>query len=382
MFRQFLNWRTGLAVIAILIVSGTIIYSQYLARKIAQEEKKKVEQWVAAGKSLLDPNISDIELPKKIIDENKDIPIIETNERDSITNWANFDSLKVVTDKDYLRRKLASLKSMNNPIIYKDAIDSSKFNRYYYGHTNLLNEVRYYPIIQLFIVALFIAIIFLSLRSSYRSVQNQVWAGMAKETAHQLGTPVSSLEGWIEMLKERPENEKIVQELEKDVNRLRLVSDRFGKIGSTPQLEEQDLVKQVSSMMEYMRKRAAGKVSFSLETHGHQEIVAKISAPLFDWVIENLLKNALDAMEGKGSIKIDIREDKKEVIIDITDTGKGISIQNMAKVFKPGFTTKKRGWGLGLSLSRRIIQQYHKGQIFVRQSEIGKGTTFRVVLLK
>jgi signal transduction histidine kinase len=205
---------------------------------------------------------------------------------------------------------------------------------------------------------------------------------MAKETAHQLGTPVSSLEGWVEMLKENPGNEKIAQELEKDVNRLQLISDRFGKIGSTPQLEEIDLVRQINNMIEYMRKRATGKIIFSVNTNGQQKVPAKISAPLFDWVIENLLKNALDAMEGKGTIAVDIKDEKNAVYIDVADTGKGISKQNIAKVFKPGFTTKKRGWGLGLSLSRRIIEQYHKGEIFVKQSELGKGTTFRVVLKK
>jgi signal transduction histidine kinase len=273
-------------------------------------------------------------------------------------------------------------KSVHTPIEYRDAKDTTIINRYYYGDSKLLNEVRYYPIVQLCIVVLFIIIIFFSLRSSYRSVQNQVWTGMAKETAHQLGTPVSSLEGWVEMLKEAKGNEKIVQELEKDVDRLRLVSDRFGKIGSTPQLEEIDLVKQISNMVDYMRKRAAGKIIFSININGPQQIPAKVSAPLFDWVIENLLKNALDSMEGKGRIAVDINDEKNAVSIDISDTGKGISKQNIARVFKPGFTTKKRGWGLGLSLSRRIIQQYHKGEIFVKQSEIGKGTTFRIVLKK
>jgi signal transduction histidine kinase len=184
----------------------------------------------------------------------------------------------------------------------------------------------------------------------------------------------------VEMLKENPANEKIVQELEKDVNRLQLISDRFSKIGSSPKLEQLDLVKQISSMVEYMRKRAAGKIVFSINTHGQHEIPAMISAPLFDWVIENLLKNALDAMEGKGTITVDIKKEKELIYVDVADTGKGISKQNIANVFKPGFTTKKRGWGLGLSLSRRIIQQYHKGEIFVKQSETGKGTTFRIVL--
>jgi two-component sensor histidine kinase len=382
MFQQLLNWRTGLAAVAILIVSGTIFYSQYLARKIARDERQKVEQWVDASKSLLDPNIADTKLASKIILDNHDIPIIATNEKDSITDFVNLDSAQAKNDAHYLTGKLKKLKSINPPIIYVDPADSTKINRYYYGHTKLLNEVRYYPLVQLFIVGLFIIITLLSLRSRYRSVQNQVWAGMAKETAHQLGTPVSSLEGWIEMLKEKPENEKIVKELEKDVNRLRLVSDRFGKIGSTPQLEKTDLVKQISNMMEYMRKRATGKINFSLNTHGQTEVNAMISAPLFDWVIENLLKNALDAMVGKGAIIIDIAEMKNAVNIEITDTGKGISQKNIAKVFKPGFTTKKRGWGLGLSLSRRIIEQYHKGELFVKYSEPGKGTTFRIVLKK
>jgi signal transduction histidine kinase len=205
---------------------------------------------------------------------------------------------------------------------------------------------------------------------------------MAKETAHQLGTPVSSLEGWVEMLREDPAGAKIANELEKDVNRLRLVSDRFGKIGSTPHLEELNVVAQVQQMVDYMKKRATGKIHFIVNNHGQSVLMAHISAPLFDWVIENLLKNALDAMEGKGDIIVDMQGDAKTVTIDVTDTGKGISKQNIARVFKPGFTTKKRGWGLGLSLSRRIIQQYHKGQLFVKHSEPGKGTTFRIVLNK
>jgi signal transduction histidine kinase len=380
MLQQLSNWRTALAAIAICIVIGTVFYSQYLARKIAREERAKVEQWVEAGKSLLNPNISDTRLPFKIISDNHDIPIIETDEHDSIIAYVNLDSAKVAAESSYLAKRLSSLKSINQPIIYTDPLDSTRVNRYYFGHTSLLNEVRYYPLVQLLIVGLFIIVTVLALRSSYRSVQNQVWAGMAKETAHQLGTPVSSLEGWVEVMKEQPGNEAIVSELGKDVNRLRLVSDRFGKIGSTPQLEPVDLVAQINAMVEYIRKRSPGKVSFSVDTHGKEEIFAKVSAPLFDWVIENLLKNALDAMEGKGSIQVNIQEEKQSVIIDVTDSGKGISSQHISKVFKPGFTTKKRGWGLGLSLSKRIISQYHKGEIFVKQSEPGKGTTFRIIL--
>lgn len=384
MFRQLLNWRTALAIVAIMIVSGTILYSQYLAKKIARDEKDKVEQWVEAVNFLVSsPPDADTRVASAILTKNKSIPIIETDENDRPTiNNVNLDSVAIARDSNYLKRKVQQFKSIHEPIEWTDPKDPKIRNRYYYGNSKLLNEVRYYPIIQLCIVALFIVITLFSLRSNYRSVQNQVWAGMAKETAHQLGTPVSSLEGWVEMLKETPGSEKIAAELEKDVNRLRLVSDRFGKIGSTPHLEMVDLVKQIRNMVDYMRKRATGKIVFSLDTHDHETISASISAPLFDWVIENLLKNALDAMEGKGSIKVDIKEDATTVSIDVTDTGKGISKQNIANVFKPGFTTKKRGWGLGLSLSRRIIEQYHKGQIYVKHSEIGKGTTFRVVLKK
>jgi signal transduction histidine kinase len=383
MFRQILNWRTGLAVIAILIVSGTVFYSQYLAHKIAKEERQKVEQWIEAGKFLINsPELADTKLASMILLENTSIPIIETNEHDSITSYVNLDSAKAAASIKYVEKKLRQFKSLHKPIEWTHPKDSTILNRYYYGESKLLNEVRYYPLIQLFLVALFIIITLLSLQSSYRSVQNQVWAGMAKETAHQLGTPVSSLEGWVEMLKEKPGNEKIAQELEKDVNRLRLVSDRFGKIGSTPHLESMDIVKQISNMVEYMRKRATGKIRFSLNTHDHQTIFAMISAPLFDWVIENILKNALDAMEGKGAIVIDITGEKESVNIEITDTGKGISKENIAKIFKPGYTTKRRGWGLGLSLSRRIIEQYHRGELFVKSSELGKGTTFKIVLRK
>jgi signal transduction histidine kinase len=242
--------------------------------------------------------------------------------------------------------------------------------------------VRYYPIIQLIIVAFFIIIMLISVSIRNKSTQNQVWAGMAKETAHQLGTPLSSLQGWVEMLKDDPNNAKIAMEMAKDVDRLKLVSDRFGKIGSTPQLEEKNIIELVENMVAYIKRRAPDKVNFSINSFDQTEIIAMVNAPLFDWVIENLLKNALDAMEGKGSIGITIKNETAHIIIDVTDTGKGISKQNIINVFKPGFTTKKRGWGLGLSLSKRIIEQYHKGELFVKHSELGKGTTFRIILKK
>jgi signal transduction histidine kinase len=377
-----LNWRSLLALAAIVIVSATIFYSQYLARKIAEDERRKVVVWVAASKAMLSDPRMDLTLPNLIRNGQQSIPIIETNEKDSIMGYINLDSARAAGDKDYLYRQLKKFRAENTPleITLKDTPYIA--NRYYYGHTSLLDEVRYYPLVQLFIVALFIFVTLYSITIRNKATQNQLWAGMAKETAHQLGTPVSSLEGWVEMLKESETDPRTVSEIKKDVDRLKLVSDRFGKIGSKPVLEEKDLVEQVRNMMEYIKKRATGKVQFELVVSPTAPLMAQISGPLFDWVIENLLKNALDAMEGKGSITITIVEHEKEIVIDVTDTGKGIAAKNITRVFKPGFTTKKRGWGLGLSLSKRIIEQYHKGQLFVRQSEAGKGTTFRILLKK
>jgi hypothetical protein len=383
MIQSLFNWRSLLAVIAIGIVTGTIFYSNYLSKKIAADEKRKMATWIEAQRTILKANEqASLILAAKISSENTEIPIIETNEKDSIITYINLDSLKSETDKTFLADKLKKFKSENQPFEVKFSDSPYTANRYYYGHTVLLDEVRYYPLVQLFIVALFIFFTFYSISVRNRATQNQLWAGMAKETAHQLGTPVSSLEGWVEILKESNVDEKTVSEIQKDVNRLKLVSDRFGKIGSKPKLDEKDIVTQISIMMEYIKKRSTGKVQFGINTHGAEQIFAKISEPLFDWVIENLLKNALDAMEGKGQINIDIRQNEKEIFIDVADTGKGIAGANLRKVFKPGFTTKKRGWGLGLSLSKRIIEQYHNGSLTVKDSEIGKGTTFRIELKK
>lgn len=383
MIQQIINWRTAFALVAVGIVIGTIFYSNYLARKIAGDERRKIELWAESRTAILssdDP--AALTLAGSVGSNNTTIPVIETSETDSILDFINLDTSQAAAGRDYIQNKLISFKKNNRPIVWTNPLDSTQKNYYYYGESKLLREVRYYPLVQLLVVALFIFIIFYAITTRYRSTQNQVWAGMAKETAHQLGTPISSLQGWVEMLRETEFDEKVVGEIEKDVNRLKLVSDRFGKIGSTPQLEEKNLVPQVRQMVEYMRKRASGKVQFSLQTHGLEELPALISAPLFDWVIENLLKNALDAIEGRGSITIEIKDTASQILIDVTDSGKGISKGNISKVFKPGFTTKKRGWGLGLSLSKRIMEQYHKGQIFVKHSEPGRGTTFRVVLNK
>lgn len=379
MFRLFLNWRILLFLIAIVIVTGTIFYSQYLANKIAADERQRVETWVEAGKSLINsPEDADTKLVSTILTHNDDIPIIQVNEEGVIIEHINIDTTKAIGDSSYFYDKLKQFRKQHPPIVYTDPLNGQK-DYYYYGASKLLREVQYYPLVQLLIVALFIVVTVYAISTSNRSVQNQLWAGMAKETAHQLGTPVTSLQGWVEMLKENPANDKITRELAKDVDRLQLVSDRFSKIGSKPSLEPRELLGQVNGVIEYIKRRASGKVQFLVYSN-ENFIPVELSAALFDWVIENLLKNALDALEGKGTIKVDIRSSPQQVIIDVTDTGKGISAANLARVFKPGFTTKRRGWGLGLTLSKRIIEQYHQGQLFVKSSEPGKGTTFRIVL--
>ncbi len=382
MITQLFNWRTALAMVAIAIVTGTVFYSNYLSKKIAADEREKVDVWVQSLKTRAKATEQvALDLTNAITTRNTTIPIIETDEYDNPSGQGlNLDTMELKRDTGYLRKKVKEFKSQNDAIVVEVNNDPLIINKYYFGDSKLLREVKYYPLIQLLIVALFILITLIAITLRNKSTQNQVWAGMAKETAHQLGTPLSSLQGWVELLKENADSEKIASEMIKDVNRLKLVSDRFSKIGSTPHLEEFNIIVQIENMVAYIKRRASENVSFSIYSYDEKEINAMISGPLFDWVIENLLKNALDAMEGKGSIQIKIKNENASVIIDVKDSGKGISKQNVASIFKPGFTTKKRGWGLGLSLSKRIIEQYHKGELFVKYSEPGKGTTFRIIL--
>ena len=384
MIKQWLNWRSLLGLVAVVIVIGTVFYSDSLAKKIAAQERNNVAIWVEAQKTILNSSDSaNLNLATQISSGNINIPIIETDEKDNISNnYLNLDTFDVKQNKNYLLETLESFKDYAPPIVMVISKQPYIANKYYYGPSELLKEVKYYPIVQLVIVFLFIVIVMLAQRANYNSRQNQVWAGMAKETAHQLGTPVSSLQGWLEMMRQVKENEAITTEMEKDVNRLLLITDRFSKIGSMPNLEEKNIIELVENMMDYIKKRAGGNVHFELNTFGETYILSLISPPLFDWVIENLLKNALDAMEGKGNILITIKDAPAQIIIEVADTGKGISKVNINKVFNPGFSTKKRGWGLGLTLTKRIIEQYHKGQIYVLHSELGKGTTFRIVLNK
>lgn len=382
MFSSWLNWRTWLGLLAIGIVTGTIFYSNYLARKIEQEERRRVLIW---AESLRTRSVTDdpatLSLTNLISEENKYIPIIETDEKNRPTgNFLNLDSVRVQQDPKYLSGLIDQFKGQHDSIRVDISLDPAVYNNYYYGDTKLLDEVRYYPIIQLLIVALFVALVLISISVRNKSAQNQLWAGLAKETAHQLGTPISSLEGWIEMIRTNNQTDRALIEISKDLDRLKLITDRFGKIGSTPKLEETTLIPQLEQMIQYMRRRSNEKVQILFKSQLSSKYSIGLNAPLFDWVIENLLKNALDAIGSKGEILIKVGAVEKAVIIDVQDSGSGIASKHQKQVFKPGFTTKKRGWGLGLPLSKRIIEQYHGGKLFILYSEVGKGTTFRIQL--
>lgn len=377
--RQYFNWKTYLAIVALVIVGASLYYTSELAGKLAVEEKKKVEELATALKTLgSTANTSSQEnaFASNIIERNTTIPLIITDEKDGIIDSKNIDTTHSLNKTNLVKDKLQEFKKIHSPI----PVDYGTGKNYvYYGESYLLTQLRYFPYVQLAIIILFLVVVLLALTTAHRSLQNQVWVGLSKETAHQLGTPLSSIEAWLELLRDHEGNNEAVLEMQKDLDRLKLVADRFSKVGSAPQLEEENLVMRLGSIVEYMQKRAPKKVTIALH-HKENDIPVNISGPLLDWVMENLIRNALDAMEGHGRIDITIYNHQQQVWVDVQDTGKGIPAHQVKSVFTPGFTTKKRGWGLGLSLSRRIIEKYHHGSIYVKQSEVGKGTTFRIIL--
>jgi signal transduction histidine kinase len=384
MFRNLLNWRSAITIVAIAIALGTILYSSYLGKKIAADERAKMELWVAAKNTELQTeDATALNLTTLITTTNTSLPIIWTTHNDSIIDVVNIDTTKIKANKNYAFSQLQEFKKDNPPIIFTNPLDTLQKDKLYYGKSALSKQIKWFPIIQLFIIGLFIIITLVALHTRNKSTQNQLWAGMAKETAHQLGTPLNSLAGWVEVLKSTDNefDKSTIEEMEKDVHRLNLVSERFSKIGSIPKFETVDIKEQILQMTSYMQKRASGKVSFGVIAN-ETDNTASISPQLFDWVIENILKNALDALEGKGKIDITILNEQQKMIIDIADNGKGIPRNKWNTIFKPGYTTKKRGWGLGLSLTKRIVEQYHKGQIFIKESTLQKGTTFRIIIPK
>jgi two-component sensor histidine kinase len=377
--RQYFNWKTYLAVIALFIVGASLYYTNELAGKLAAEEKNKVEELANAIKTLSDPNNTNSQetaFASNIIAKNTSIPLIITDEQGRILTDKNLDSSRTMSHEKMQRVKLEAFKGIH-PAISADFGSGKQY--VYYGESYLLTQLRYFPYVQLAIIILFLLLVMFALTTAHRSLQNQVWVGLSKETAHQLGTPLTSIEAWLELLRDQEENNEAVMEMQKDLDRLKLVADRFSKVGSEPQLSEENLVDRLQNMVDYMQKRAPKKVIITLRSKDH-EVPVYISGPLFDWVVENLMRNALDAMAGIGTIDVTVTNTPQQVYVDIQDNGKGIPNHQVKKIFNPGFTTKKRGWGLGLSLSRRIIEKYHHGSIFVKQSEVGKGTTFRIIL--
>lgn len=377
--RQYLNWKTYLSVMALLIVSASLFYTNQLAGKLADEERKKVLEVADAIKTLSSNsnNSQETGCASNIIAQNTSIPLIYTNEKGEIVDSRNIDTLHSLTPKNkIIPEKLEEFKKVHPAII---ADFGSGKNYVYYGESYLLTQLRYFPYVQLAIIFIFLAVVLFAVSSAHRSLQNQVWVGLSKETAHQLGTPLSSIEAWLELLREENPESEAASEMQKDLDRLKLVADRFSKVGSAPQLVEENLITRLEGIVDYMQRRAPQKVLITLHKSEH-DVPVNISGPLFDWVMENLIRNALDAMAGKGTIDITVTNTPQQVWVDVQDNGKGIPSHLVKNVFAPGFTTKKRGWGLGLSLSRRIIEKYHHGSIYVKQSEVGKGTTFRIIL--
>lgn len=376
------RWKIGLVAILILIVFGSILYTNYLAENLAKEEKKKVEMLASVFKKLnsADPDV-DISFMFEVIKSNETVPLILTTQNNEIIAYRNIDSALVKKDSTYLKRLLDEMAEKNEPI--KIELSADTHNYIYYKDSYLLTQLIYFPYIQFSIILLFLITAYFAFSSARRAEQNRVWVGMAKETAHQIGTPLNSLSGWIEYLRESldPElSEKIVPEMEKDIERLITVTDRFSKIGSTPSLTETELVSVIDKLLIYFKKRSSLQVSWQFNYNPTENYKANINVSLFEWVLENLIKNSLDAMEGKGNIIIELTKDADRIIIDITDNGKGMPARQFQKVFKPGFSTKKRGWGLGLSLSKRIIEEYHHGKIFVQESIPYVKTQFRITL--
>jgi anti-sigma regulatory factor (Ser/Thr protein kinase) len=377
-FRNKSNWQIFLFLFAILIGIGSLIYTQFLVRSLKSEERKKVEMWAEATRLINSADSTqNLDFLLTIIQNNNTVPVILTDGHDNIIDTRNLGQVNTA-DPFFMGAKIEKMKSDNEPIIID--LGNGFTNRIYYKDSIILSQLMYYPFIQLGFIILFILASYLALSSSRKAEQNRVWVGMSKETAHQLGTPTTSLSGWIEILQNNYPDIPVIKELALDVKRLEKVTERFSRIGSKPSLSEENVKSLIQNSVNYLKTRSSSKVLFVLPFSTDEEINIPVNPALFEWVIENICKNAMDAMEGNGEITIRVEEEGKYAIIDIYDTGKGIPKSAYKKIFNPGFTTKKRGWGLGLSLAKRIIEEYHNGRIFVKSSEIGKGTCIRIMM--
>ncbi|MGZ3874439.1 MAG: sensor histidine kinase [Mucilaginibacter sp.] len=390
-YQQKRRWKYSLLTFAVVIASGSLLYTSYLVRNIAKSEHTRAQVWAMSIQQILSSDDNDFLNYVFAVRDSLVVPAIAINTRGDIQIYRGLDPVKTNIkleaegnkkkkyDPEYFQMELAEMKKQHEPIKLT-VLDTEWL--VYYKDSDLLTQLKYFPYIQLSVIAIFLLLAYTAFSSSRKSEQDQVWVGLAKETAHQLGTPISSLMAWIELMKEKfgSESDQLIVEMENDVKRLEIVADRFSKIGSTPKLEEHKVYETVKDFLDYFKVRVSKNIS--IELTGNPYLQAGLNVPLFDWVLENLLKNAVNAIEGKGSIHVDISGNKikKQIFIDVTDTGKGIPRSKFDTVFQPGYTTRKRGWGLGLSLTKRMIENYHNGQIFVKDSELGKGTTFRIVL--
>ncbi|WP_396602883.1 sensor histidine kinase [Algibacter sp. R77976] len=379
-FTKHSNAFRWIIVVASFAIVSLILWKTYeFFQHFKDEERTKMENWSFAQTELVDSDIeknTNLDLTLKILSSNKTTPMITINEDGSVGSINNIDE-KRIKDQDYINKLIEKFKTENNPIYVK--FEGRIYSTIYYGNSPLLNKLKYYPLALLLIIVLFGAVIFFFYSSNKNATQNKLWSGMAKETAHQIGTPLSSLIGWTEILKTENVNPDYIVEIEKDVDRLQTITERFSKIGSIPVLEKADIIKETIESYDYLKSRSSKLIDFDLKIP-EGKIPVNLNKQLYSWTIENLVKNAIDAMKGRGKLTVEISQLENDVMVSVTDTGKGISKKDFNRIFEPGFTTKKRGWGLGLSLTKRIIEDFHNGRIKVSQSEKDKGSTIQIRL--
>ena len=387
------RWKFLLLFVAVIIGVASLAYTNWLTDKMAQEERNKVKIWAEATTLISNAptktNSPEMEILNSnylsflmmVTSQNTTIPIIITESDGTINSDANI-SYSTERRNTVLAKELKKMKDDEEPIRIDLDLEKGSYLLLYYRESNILRNLRYYPWVQLFVIIIFIVVAYFAFNASQRAEQNQVWVGMSKETAHQLGTPISSLMAWIEILKLKNVDPELISEFEKDTQRLERITERFSKIGSKPELLRLNIVEVLSSTVNYLKTRSSKKVIFETSFTENDYVEAPLNSALFSWVVENICKNAIDAMGNNGTISINLKEKGEQVFIDITDTGIGVAKSQFKTIFQPGFSTKKRGWGLGLSLAKRIVEIYHRGKIFIKSSEIGKGTTFRIVLNK
>lgn len=372
------RWKWLLFAGAVIIGGVTFWYTSTFVAELRDVERRKVKLWAEATSRINDfqDDNQAISFIFEVIRDNKTVPVILTDHNGMIKGYRNLDSSKAQSER-YLREQIQLMKSQHEPIEIR--YDSGNRDIIYYKDSILLLKLQYFPVIMLTVIALFIGVAYYAFSNSRRSEQNRVWAGMARETAHQIGTPLSSLMGWLEILRSQSVDESILTEVEKDIRRLDTITDRFSKIGSKPNLKERDVVEVTHGAVDYLKRRVSSKISVEFYANV-SSLIIPLNASLYEWVIENLVKNGIDAITGEGKIVVELQHVGSKVYIDVSDTGKGLRKSQYQTVFRPGFTTKTRGWGLGLSLAKRIIEEYHSGKIFVYRSEKGKGTTFRIIM--